>query len=107
RDGRTTGVALANGDEISAPVVVSGLDPRRTFIDLVEAKELPDDRVTSIANYRFRGSPGKVNLALDALPDFSFLRDNGGYRSPLLANALRGAVSISPSVDYLERAYDD
>jgi phytoene dehydrogenase-like protein len=107
RDGRTTGVALANGDEISAPIVVSGLDPRRTFVDLVEPKELPDDLVSSIANYRFRGSSGKVNLALDALPDFTFLKDTGGYRSPLLANALRGAISVSPSVAYLERAYDD
>ena len=108
RDGRTTGVALANGDEIAAPVVVSGLDPRRTFIDLVESKELPDDLVENIRNYRFRGSSGKVNLALDALPDFTFMRQtSGSYRSPLLANALRGAVSISPSVEYLERAYDD
>ena len=107
RDGRATGVALANGDELSAPIVVSGLDPRRTFIDLVESKELPADLVSSIANFRFRGSSGKVNLALDALPNFSFLKDNGGYRSPLMANALRGAVSISPSVEYLERAYDD
>ena len=105
--GRATGVALANGDELSAPVVVSGLDPRRTFIDLVESKNLPDDLVSSIANFRFRGSSGKVNLALDALPEFAFLKDNGGYRSPLMANALRGAVSISPSVEYLERAYDD
>ena len=107
KDGRATGVALANGDEISAPVVVSGLDPRRTFIDLVEAKELPDDLVTSIRHYRFRGSSGKVNLALDALPDFTCLRGKGPYASPLLANALRGAISISPSVEYLERAYDD
>ncbi len=107
RDGRATGVALANGDELSAPIVVSGLDPRRTFVDLIESKELPEDLVSSIANFRFRGSSGKVNLALDALPNFSFLKDNGGYRSPLMANALRGAVSISPSVQYLERAYDD
>jgi len=107
RDGRATGVALANGDELSAPPVVSGLDPRRTFIDLVASKPLPEDLVPRIANFRFRGSSGKVNLALDALPNFSFLKDTGGYRSPLMANALRGAVSISPSVQYLERAYDD
>jgi phytoene dehydrogenase-like protein len=107
RDGRVTGVALASGQEISAPVVVSGLDPRRTFLELVEPKELPDDLVASVRNYKFRGSSGKVNLALDALPDFTFLRGGSGYRSPLLANALRGAISISPSVDYLERAYDD
>jgi phytoene dehydrogenase-like protein len=107
KDGKATGVALENGDQISAPIVVSGLDPRRTFIDLIESKELPEDLVASIANFRFRGSSGKVNLALDALPDFTFLKDTGKYRSPLMANALRGAVSISPSVDYLERAYDD
>jgi phytoene dehydrogenase-like protein len=107
KDGRTTGVVLESGDEIVAPVVVSGLDPRRTFIDLIEPKELPDDLVASIRNYRFRGSSGKVNLALDALPEFTFLEGGGSYRSPLLANALRGAVSISPSVEYLERAYDD
>jgi len=107
KDGRTTGVALDNGDEIAAPIVVSGLDPRRTFVDLVEPRELPDELVESIRNYRFRGSSGKVNLALDALPEFTFLKSGGSYRSPLLANALRGAVSISPSVEYLERAYDD
>jgi phytoene dehydrogenase-like protein len=108
KDGRTTGVVLVNGDEIAAPVVVSGLDPRRTFIDLIESRELPDDLVTSIRNFRFRGSSGKVNLALDGLPEFTCLsQGNGGYRSPLLATALRGAISISPSVDYLERAYDD
>jgi phytoene dehydrogenase-like protein len=107
KDGRTTGVVLESGDEIVAPVVVSGLDPRRTFIDLIEPRELPDDLVASIRNYRFRGSSGKVNLALDALPEFTFLESGGSYRSPLLANALRGAVSISPSVEYLERAYDD
>jgi len=108
RDGHATGVALANGDEVSAPIVVSGLDPRRTFVDLIEPKHLPDALVEAIRNFRFRGSSGKVNLALDALPEFTFLRDGGrGYRSPLLANALRGAISISPSVDYLERAYDD
>jgi len=108
RDGHATGVALANGDEVSAPIVVSGLDPRRTFVDLIEPKHLPDALVAAIRNFRFRGSSGKVNLALDALPEFTFLRDGGrGYRSPLLANALRGAISISPSVDYLERAYDD
>ena len=49
--------------------------------------------------YKFRGSSGKVNLALDALPDFTCLPGPGPH--------LRGAISISPSVDYMERAYDD
>ena len=105
RDGRVTGVALDNGDEISAPVVVSSLDPRRTFLELVERRDLPDDLVTGVERYKFRGSSGKVNLALSGLPRFTCLertRDEA-----LMIRAARGAVSISPSVAYLERAYDD
>jgi phytoene dehydrogenase-like protein len=107
KNGEAVGVVLDNVDELYADRVISNADAKTTFLKLVEPKELPDDLVSSIANYRFRGSSGKVNLALDALPDFTFLKDTGGYRSPLLANALRGAISVSPSVAYLERAYDD
>jgi phytoene dehydrogenase-like protein len=99
RDGRATGVALASGDELHASIVVSGLDPRLTFTKLVEPRELPDDLVTGVGRYRFRGSSGKVNLALDGLPDFTCMPGVGPH--------LRGAISISPSVAYLERAYDD
>ena len=99
RNGRATGVVLAGGEEISAPVVVSALDPRRTFTQLVDEDQLPDDLVDGIRRYKFRGSSAKVNLALDGLPDFTCLPGRGPH--------LRGAISISPSVDYLERAYDD
>jgi phytoene dehydrogenase-like protein len=99
RDGKVTGVALRNGDELRAPIVVSALDPRRTFVDLVEEKELPGDLVEGIRRYKFRGSSGKVNLALAGLPDLTCLPGPGPH--------LRGAISVSPSVDYLERAYDD
>jgi phytoene dehydrogenase-like protein len=99
RNGRATGVALASGEEISAPVVVSGLDPRRTFLDLVDSKEMPGDVIEAIRRFKFRGSSGKVNLALSELPDFTCLPGFGPH--------LRGAISISPSLDYLERAYDD
>jgi phytoene dehydrogenase-like protein len=99
RDGKVIGVALTSGEEISAPVVVSGLDPRRTFLDLVERKELPDELVENVERYKFRGSSGKVNLALDGLPNFTCMPGVGPH--------LRGAMSISPSVEYLERAYDD
>jgi len=98
-NGRATGVALDNGDEIQAGLVVSNADPRRTFLDLVGAAHLPDEFAAAIRRYRFRGASGKVNLALDALPDFTCLPGNGPH--------LRGAISISPSLDYLERAYDD
>ena len=99
RGGRATGVVLDNGEEIDARAVVSGLDPRRTFLDLVGERELPDDFVSDIRRYKFRGSSGKVNLALAQPPDFTCLPGNGPH--------LRGAISISPNVDYIERAYDD
>jgi len=99
RDGRATGVALSTGEEIAASVVVSGLDPRRTFMQLVEPKELPGGLVEGVGRYKFRGSSGKVNLALDGLPSFTCMPGEGPH--------LRGAVSISPSLEYLERAYDD
>ncbi|MGH7618448.1 MAG: phytoene desaturase family protein [Gemmatimonadaceae bacterium] len=105
RRGRVTGVALENGDEITAPIVVSSLDPRRTFLELVERSELPADVVSSVERYKFRGSSGKVNLALDGLPRFTCLERTGN--AALAVRAARGAFSISPSVEYLERAYDD
>jgi phytoene dehydrogenase-like protein len=98
KDGRAVGVVLEDGEEIAAQVVVSGCDPRVTFRKLVEEKELPGELVQAIDKFKFRGSSGKVNLALDALPRFPALRD------PAL---MRGSIEICPSMDYLERAYDD
>jgi phytoene dehydrogenase-like protein len=99
KGGRAVGVALENGDELRSSVVLSAADPKRTFLGLVEPKYFPDEFVMSIRNFRTRGSSGKVNLALSELPDFTALPGD----SPLH----RGAVSISPSIDYLEHAYDD
>jgi phytoene dehydrogenase-like protein len=99
RNGRAVGVVLDSGEDIAARVVSSSLDARRTYLDLVGADHLPADLVEGLRRYRFRGSSGKVNLALDALPDFRSLPGPGPH--------LRGAISISPSVDYMERAYDD
>jgi phytoene dehydrogenase-like protein len=94
----TRGVILENGDEISASIVASSVDPRVTFLKFVDRAMLPDGFLDDVDRYKFRGSSGKVNLALDALPDFSCLPGRGPH--------LRGAISISPSVDYMERAYD-
>jgi phytoene dehydrogenase-like protein len=99
RGNQVTGVALASGEEIAADLVVSALDPRLTFTRLVDPKALPDDLVEGVRRYKFRGSSGKVNLALSGLPDFTCLPGPGPH--------LRGAISISPSIEYLERAYDD
>jgi len=99
KNGLTNGVVLANGDEIHASVVSSSVDPRLTFVKMIEKENLPDDFLEAINRYKFRGSSGKVNLALDALPDFKCMPGPGAH--------LRGAISISPSVEYMERAYDD
>jgi len=99
RDGRAYGVVLKNGDEITAGLVASSLDPRVTFRHLLDADQLPGEFLEDVDRYKFRGSSAKVNLALDALPDFTSLPGTGPH--------LRGAISISPSVDYMERAFDD
>jgi phytoene dehydrogenase-like protein len=97
--GRAVGVALESGEEIRADVVVSNADPRRTFLGLVGEKHLPGEFVDSIRRFRFRGTSAKVNLALGELPNLTCMPGDGPH--------LRGAISISPSVDYLERAFDE
>jgi len=99
KNGRAIGVALENGDEYKADKVISALDPKLSFLKMVDEIDLPNDFVTDIKNFRIRGSSGKVNLALDALPEFTCLPGNGPH--------LRGAISISPDFDYIEKAYDD
>jgi phytoene dehydrogenase-like protein len=97
--GKARGVALENGDELLGDIVSSSVDPNRTFLKMIEPRQLPDEFLEEVRRYKFRGSSGKVNLALDALPDFKCLPGPGLH--------LRGAVSISPSVEYMERAYDE
>ncbi|MFL5646016.1 MAG: phytoene desaturase family protein [Chloroflexota bacterium] len=99
RNGRATGVALADGEEYRASTVVSALDPRRTFLELVNPRELPTDLVETITRFRFQGTSSKVNFALDGLPQHPALPGRG--------DQFRGFTNIGPSMEYLERAYDD
>src|SRR6202162_5279038 len=99
KNGKAKGVVLANGDEIYADIISSSVDPRLTFTKFIEAGTLPAAFLADVDRYKFRGSSGKVNLALDALPSFKCMPGPGPH--------LRGAISISPSVEYMERAYDD
>ena len=99
RGGRATGVTLVSGEELEAPLVLSSADSRVTFLGLIEPGVLEPQFVEDVGRYKFRGSSAKVNLALDGLPDFTCLPGRGEH--------LRGAISFSPSVDYMERAYDD
>jgi phytoene dehydrogenase-like protein len=105
--GRACGVVLEGGEEVRASVVVSSVDPKRTFLGLVGRDRLDADFVQQIERYKIRGSSGKVNLALDALPHPSCLEGieaRTGYPEQAY---LRGALSISPSIAYLEEAYRD
>jgi phytoene dehydrogenase-like protein len=99
RHSKAKGVVLADGEEIYADIISSSVDPRLTFTKLIEEGVLPSAFLEEVNRYKFRGSSGKVNLALDALPSFKCLPGPGVH--------LRGAISISPSVEYMERAYDD
>ncbi|MCY7290318.1 MAG: NAD(P)/FAD-dependent oxidoreductase, partial [Cryobacterium sp.] len=99
KNGRAIGVALADGTEYHADTVVSALDPRRTFLELVDPRELPADLVENITRFRFQGTSSKVNFALDGLPEYPALPGRG--------DQFRGFMNIGPTMDYLERAYDD
>ncbi len=104
-DGKVSGVVLRgsgaddSGGEIRAPLVVSNADPRGTFLGLVDPLELDPDFVRAVRNLKYRGACAKVNLALAELPDFTCHPGEGPH--------LGAAISISPSIEYLERAYDD
>jgi len=117
QDGKAVGVALASGEEINGRLVISNADPRRTFVGghtgmgdyvgspvgdhtgspLLDPLELDPSFVRAVQNIRMRGACAKVNLALNGLPQFAGAHDHA---------PLHGAIVISPSLKYLERAYD-
>ena len=96
--GVASGVALTNGEEIHARTLVSSAEPRHTLFDLVGARHLPVRMARRLKNLRLLGSTARVNLALNALPRFTGIQDD---------MRLSGHLLVSPSLDYLERAYDD
>jgi phytoene dehydrogenase-like protein len=100
RDGRAYGVSLQNGDELRADTIASNLDPKATFLKLIEPGHLEAEFRTSIEQFRVEGTSLKMNLALDGLPDFTALPGTPGPQ--------HGAtMHICPSIDYVERAWDD
>ncbi len=98
KNGSSEGVVLESGEEIRARVVVSGTDPRLTLLGFVGEENLDDETVSALKNFKMRGSSGKVNLALDRIPDFTCRPGVGPH--------LFGDIAIAPSIEYLERAYD-
>jgi phytoene dehydrogenase-like protein len=102
KDGAAAGVVLAGGEEITARVVVSNADPRRTLLGLVDAATLGPDLAGKMQHYRCTGSAAKLNLALSRLPRFAAVaQDSDSQRA-----ALSGRIHIGPSIDDLERAFD-
>lgn len=98
KGGVATGVVLENGDELLANTVISNLDPNRTYLKMVGEANLDPDVAKEIKRFKLRGSSGKVNLALDSVPEF--------ICRPGVGDHIRGDIAIAPSTDYLERAYD-
>ena len=95
---KAVGVVLENGDELRAPVVVSNLDPVQTFMRLMDKNDLPDGIYKKVANYKTRGSSGKVNIALSAMPKFTGVPDN--------RYICQGGQGFSGSLETMESAYD-
>jgi phytoene dehydrogenase-like protein len=101
KDGAAKGVVLQNGDDISARVVISNADPKRTLLQLVEPTYLDPHFLLQVKNIRARGTVAKMNFALDTLPQFK------GAAGAASSAELSGIVHIGPTLEYLERAADD
>ncbi len=101
KDGAVAGVALTSGEEIPVKAVVSGADPKRTFLNLLEPVHLAPSFLQKIRNYRSSGVVARVHLALDALPNFAGLKNSSDVSA-----ALASRIHIGPEIDYLERAFD-
>ncbi|NOX70770.1 MAG: NAD(P)/FAD-dependent oxidoreductase [Gammaproteobacteria bacterium] len=99
KNGRVKGVALENGEEIDARVVVSNMDVKRTFLKCMDQSDLPKAFHDRVSNFKIRGSSGKVNIALDGLPTFPSL--------PKGSSLYHSDMHFIDSMERMERAYDD
>ncbi|KRE27717.1 FAD-dependent oxidoreductase [Mycobacterium sp. Soil538] len=101
RGGAVRGAVLDNGEEITAPLVVTTLHPKIAFLDHVPRAELPEDFVADIERYKTRSGVVKVNLALGELPNFTADPSSG------LAEHHTGSVEMAPTMEYIEAAFQD
>jgi len=100
RDGRAFAVVLANGEEIEATIIASNLDPKATFLRLIEESALEPDFVSTVRRFRSEGTSAKINLALTGLPEFTAFPATPGPHH-------RATMHICPSIEYVEHAWDD
>jgi phytoene dehydrogenase-like protein len=101
RDGRVIGVTLADGEEIRAPIVASGAHPKTTVLDLAGAEHFPDEVARDMRRYRTRGGSVKINLVLSEAPRYEGVTEEQQHMLE------RTGVNLCPSIDYLERAWQD
>jgi phytoene dehydrogenase-like protein len=99
RSGRAAGVTLASGEQLLAPIVLSNLDVRRTYLETMDANDLPAEFIRQVRNFKIRGSSGKLNIALNGLPDFPAI--------PAGSPCIRGDLHVTDTIEMMERAYDD
>jgi phytoene dehydrogenase-like protein len=99
KNGSANGVVLQGGEEISGTAIISGVDIKKTFLQLVEPTYLDPEFLLQVKNIRSRGTVAKINFALDRLPPFRIAQGK--------STNLGGIIQIGPSLDYLERASDD
>ncbi len=102
-NGRATGVVTTDGEEIRAKTVLSNADPKRTYLKLVECSQLPADFVRDINAIQIDSPVMKINLAMEELPRFTALQSDGSDT----AWGNTGGLMIGPSIDYLQRAFED
>ncbi len=101
KDGRATGVELEDGSVLHAKQVISNAHPTTTYLDLIGEEHLSDEVVRDIRRFRTKSGAVKVNLALSELPRPS------SWQGAIPGAPHTGIFAISPSLEYLERAWDD
>jgi phytoene dehydrogenase-like protein len=103
-NGHVTGVVLENGEQLTAPLVVTSLHPKIAFLEHLPRTELPDEFVSDIERWNTRSGVVKINLALAELPNFTADPSDGPH---VVAEHHTGSVEMSPSMDFIERAFQD
>lgn len=100
-DGRVTGVALTSGEEIDAKLVLSNADPKRTYLTLLDAKDVPEPYRKAISEIKIESPVLKINMAVTELPRFTMLNDEEQRQGST------GGLFIAPTIDYMQTAYRD
>ena len=100
-NGRAYGVALATGEEVLGRVVISSADPKITFLKLIDPGDLDEEFRAEVSRIRMEGCSMKINLALDALPEFT------AFPGSQVGPHHKATIHVCPSMEYVDRAWED